>query len=143
MIASTSAERVSSTTIFCRRRFPAPSRSLVSGTASLRIDFTPLTPFVGVAKLPAACPLKKGQAVSVKVEDALGARKFGDAGACNGTLDVDLTLASIRQAQPGATSTRFIVGVGSWSLPDHAGSGPGAGPPTDSIVQSPSTTAAP
>jgi hypothetical protein len=39
----------------------------------------------------------------VKVEDALGARKFGDAGACNGTLDVDLTLASIRQAQPGAT----------------------------------------
>ena len=38
---------------------------------------------------------------SVKVEDALGARKFGDAGAC--TLDLDLTLATIRQAQPGAT----------------------------------------
>jgi hypothetical protein len=38
---------------------------------------------------------------SVKVEDALGARKFGDAGAC--TLDPDLTLATIRQAQPGAT----------------------------------------
>jgi hypothetical protein len=37
----------------------------------------------------------------VKVEDALGARKFGDAGAC--TLDPDLTLATIRQAQPGAT----------------------------------------
>ena len=39
----------------------------------------------------------------MKVEDALRARKFGDAGACNGTLDLDLTLASIRQAQPGAT----------------------------------------
>jgi hypothetical protein len=37
----------------------------------------------------------------VKVEDALGARKFGDAGAC--TLDLDLALATIRQAQPGAT----------------------------------------
>jgi hypothetical protein len=39
----------------------------------------------------------------VKVEDALGARKFCGAGACNGTLDPDLTLATIRQAQPGAT----------------------------------------
>jgi hypothetical protein len=28
--------------------------------------------------------------------------KFGEAGACNGTLDLDLTLATIRQAQPGA-----------------------------------------
>jgi hypothetical protein len=41
---------------------------------------------------------------SVKVEDAFGARKFGEAGACNGTLDLDLTLATIRQAQPGATT---------------------------------------
>jgi hypothetical protein len=40
---------------------------------------------------------------SVKVEDAFGARKFCGAGACNGTLDPDLTLATIRQAQPGAT----------------------------------------
>jgi hypothetical protein len=39
----------------------------------------------------------------VEVEDALGARKFCGAGACNGTLDPDLTLATIRQAQPGAT----------------------------------------
>jgi len=39
----------------------------------------------------------------VKVEDAFSARKFGEAGACNGTLDLDLTLATIRQAQPGAT----------------------------------------
>jgi hypothetical protein len=38
-----------------------------------------------------------------KVEDALGARKFCGAGPCNGTLDPDLTLATIRQAQPGAT----------------------------------------
>ena len=40
-----------------------------------------------------------------KVEDAPGARKFCGAGACNGTLDPDLTLATIRQAQPGATLT--------------------------------------
>jgi hypothetical protein len=33
----------------------------------------------------------------VKVEDALGARKFGEAGACNGTLDLDLTLPTVRQ----------------------------------------------
>jgi hypothetical protein len=33
-----------------------------------------------------------------EVEDALGARKFGQAGACNGTLDLDLTLATICQA---------------------------------------------
>jgi hypothetical protein len=39
----------------------------------------------------------------VKVEDALSAGEFGKAGACNGTLDLDLTLATIRQAQPGAT----------------------------------------
>jgi len=39
----------------------------------------------------------------VKVADALSARKFGQAGACNGTLDLDLTLATIRQAQPGGT----------------------------------------
>jgi hypothetical protein len=39
----------------------------------------------------------------VKVADALGARKFGQAGACNGTLDLDLTLTTIRQAQPGGT----------------------------------------
>jgi hypothetical protein len=39
----------------------------------------------------------------VKVEDALGATKFGDAGARNSALDLDLTLATIRQAQPGAT----------------------------------------
>jgi hypothetical protein len=39
----------------------------------------------------------------VKVENAPGARKFGEAGACNGTLDLDLTLATIRQAQPGTT----------------------------------------
>jgi len=39
----------------------------------------------------------------VKIEDALGARKFGDAGTCNDTLDLDLTLATVRQAQPGAT----------------------------------------
>jgi len=39
----------------------------------------------------------------VKVEDAFGARKFSDAGACNSALDLDLTLATIRQAQPGAT----------------------------------------
>jgi hypothetical protein len=38
-----------------------------------------------------------------KIEDALGARKFCGAGAWNGTLDPDLTLATIRQAQPGAT----------------------------------------
>jgi hypothetical protein len=44
-----------------------------------------------------------GVGFSVKVEDALGARKFGDAGACNDTLDPDLTLATICQAQPGAT----------------------------------------
>ena len=37
----------------------------------------------------------------MKVEDALGPRKFGDAGGC--TLDLDLTLATIRQAQPGPT----------------------------------------
>ena len=36
-----------------------------------------------------------------------------------------------------------IVGAGSWSLPDQAGSGPAVGPPTDSIMQSPSTTAPP
>jgi hypothetical protein len=39
----------------------------------------------------------------VKVEEALGAGKFGEAGACNGMLDLDLTFATIRQAQPGAT----------------------------------------
>jgi hypothetical protein len=39
----------------------------------------------------------------VKVEDALGARKFGEARAWNGTLDLNLTLATIRQAQPSAT----------------------------------------
>jgi hypothetical protein len=39
----------------------------------------------------------------VKVEDALGARKFGEAGACIGTLNLDLTLTTIRQAQPGRT----------------------------------------
>jgi hypothetical protein len=33
---------------------------------------------------------------SVKVEDALGARKFGEAGARNGTLDLNLTLATVR-----------------------------------------------
>jgi len=44
-----------------------------------------------------------GRRLSVKVEDALGARKFGDAGACNDTLDPDLTVATICQAQPGAT----------------------------------------
>jgi hypothetical protein len=38
----------------------------------------------------------------MKIEDALGARKFGDAGARNSALDLDLTLATIRQAQPGA-----------------------------------------
>ena len=41
--------------------------------------------------------------VLVKVEDAPGARKFGEAGAGNGTLDLNLTLATIRQAQPSAT----------------------------------------
>jgi len=39
----------------------------------------------------------------VKVEEALGAGKFGEAGASNGMLDLDLTLATIRQAQPGGT----------------------------------------
>jgi hypothetical protein len=39
----------------------------------------------------------------VKVEDAPSTRKFGEAGACNGTLDLDLTLATIRQAQPSTT----------------------------------------
>jgi hypothetical protein len=40
---------------------------------------------------------------SVKVENAFGARKFGEARVCNGTLDLDLTLATIRQTQPGGT----------------------------------------
>ena len=39
----------------------------------------------------------------MKVEDPFGTRKFGDAGACNGTLDLDLTLATNGQAQPGTT----------------------------------------
>jgi hypothetical protein len=50
----------------------------------------------------------------VKFEDALGARKFGDAGACNDTLDPDLTLATIRQAQPGATLDE--IHLGRWIL---------------------------
>lgn len=45
----------------------------------------------------------ESRAASVKVEDALGAGKLGEAGACYGMLDLDLTLATIRQAQPGAT----------------------------------------
>jgi hypothetical protein len=62
---------------------------------------------------------EKGDA-SPKVEDAFGARKFGEAGACNGTLDLDLTLATIRQAQPGATTLEMLVGrppvVGFWKV---------------------------
>jgi hypothetical protein len=50
----------------------------------------------------------------VKVEDALGARKFGDAGACNDTLDPDLTLATICQAQPSATLDE--IHLGRWIL---------------------------
>jgi hypothetical protein len=57
-------------------------------------------------------------AFSVKVEDSPGARKFGDAGACNGTLDLDLTLATIRQAQPGAT-THDEIHLWGWILLEY------------------------
>ena len=79
----------------------------------------------------------------MKVEDAFSARKFGEAGACNGTLDLDLTLATIRQAQPGATLDEIDRRRGFLECPRPGRIGTRAGPPTDSMMQSPSTTAAP
>jgi hypothetical protein len=78
----------------------------------------------------------------VKVEEALGARKLDEAGTCDGTRDLDLTLATIRQAQPGATLDEIPLRRWILESPHHEGSGPGMAPP-DSMMQSPSTSAAP
>jgi hypothetical protein len=91
------------------------STSIATGeTMSTRQNLQPAPRFESGNELAVTREAMEGQFVcvelamrraagSVKVEDAFGARKFSDAGACNSALDLDLTLATIRQAQPGAT----------------------------------------